>query len=99
VQGEWGAAAGDPAAGATVAGSGSRRLGRPAFTALFWSVAAGALGNMAGAAVNALSYFSLRGDAFTVAVVASLLTGALGGRPRWWSRSGGTWAGTAARAW
>lgn len=59
---------------------------------------AGALGNMAGAAVNALSYFSLRGDAFTVAVVASLLTGALGGRPQWWRRSGGTWAGTAARA-
>ena len=42
-------------------------------------VAAGALGNMGGTATNALLFFSLRGDAFTVAVVASLLTGALGG--------------------
>jgi len=64
-----------PGAGLRVA----PRSGERGFAALAWAVAAGALGNMGGAATNALLFFSLRGDAFTVAVVASLLTGALGG--------------------
>ncbi len=44
-----------------------------------WSVAGGALGNVAGAATNALLFFALRGAAFTLALTSSLLTGAAGG--------------------
>jgi len=46
---------------------------------LLWSMAGGALGNVAGAATNALLFFSLRGTVFSLALVASLLTGAAGG--------------------
>ncbi len=81
-------AAGTAASAAVVAVAGTasaeaarpaRRLVAPGFIALLWAIVAGALGNTAGAAVNALLYFSLKGQAFTVAVVASLLTGGLGG--------------------
>jgi hypothetical protein len=46
---------------------------------LLWSMAGGALGNVAGASTNALLFFSLRGTVFSLALVASLLTGAAGG--------------------
>ncbi len=40
---------------------------------------AGALGNAAGAATNAILFFALKGKALTLALGASFLTGALGG--------------------
>jgi len=46
---------------------------------LVWSVVAAGLGNVAGAATNALLFFALRGTAFTLALTASFLTGAAGG--------------------
>lgn len=52
--------------------------GRPAHGWL-WAAAAGGLGNAAGAATNALLFFALKGTAFTVALLASLATGAVGG--------------------
>lgn len=42
-------------------------------------VLAGALGNAAGAATNALLFFALKGTPFTLAVAASLISGAVGG--------------------
>jgi hypothetical protein len=46
---------------------------------VLWAMAGGALGNVAGAATNALLFFALRGTAFSLALAASLLTGAVGG--------------------
>jgi hypothetical protein len=43
------------------------------------AVVAGGLGNVAGAATNAYLFFALKGTAFSVALIASFLTGAIGG--------------------
>lgn len=51
----------------------------PVVGSLVLAIAASALGNVAGAATNALLFFALRGTAFTVAMTASFLTGGAGG--------------------
>jgi len=43
------------------------------------SMLAGAFGNAAGAAVNALLFFALKGAAFSLAIGSALLSGAFGG--------------------
>lgn len=48
-------------------------------TSLFALTLAGGIGNVAGAATNALLFFVIRGSAFSFTLVSSFVTGAMGG--------------------
>ncbi|HHY38027.1 MAG TPA: ECF transporter S component [Clostridia bacterium] len=48
-------------------------------TSLIALILAGGIGNVAGAATNALLFFVIRGSAFTFALISSFVTGAAGG--------------------